>query len=130
MGQVSPCQEINIKAGFKPVISLGNQRKENQDSQGYSHISGRPQGILTEEVSLNEFEFIIKNYSPDRCVSVGWVSFRKAKGCQLDSQSGHTPGLWVWSPGWVCTRSTQRFFLTLMFLPLSFSLPFPLSKNK
>ena len=31
--------------------------------------------------------------SPDWCRSVGWVSSCRAKGCRLDSQSGHMPGL-------------------------------------
>ena len=49
------------------------------------------------------------------------------KGRRLDSQSGHMPGLWPgWSPVGVC--KTQP--ITSMFLSLSFSLTYPLSRNK
>ena len=61
------------------------------------------------------------------CGSVGWASSCKAKGYQLDSQSGHMPGLWVQS----LVGATDRcFFLISLFLSLFFSLPFLLSENK
>ena len=56
---------------------------------------------------------IKRNLSHDQCGSVGWALFCKAKGHQLDSWSGHMPGL-------------QSIDVSL----LSFSLPSPLSKNK
>ena len=30
--------------------------------------------------------------------SVDWASFPKEKAQGFDSQSGHTPGVWSWSP--------------------------------
>ena len=40
----------------------------------------------------------VKRYGPDWCVSVGWASSCKGKGCQLDSRSGYIPGLQVQFP--------------------------------
>ena len=49
----------------------------------------------------------------------------KAKGHEFDAPSGHMPGLQVQSQLGVGNRGNQ-----LIFLPLSFSLPSPFSKNK
>ena len=63
---------------------------------------------------------------PDRCGSVGWATFSKAKGCGFNSQSGNMPELQMKS----LARARKRGNHTLMFLSLSFSLPSLLSKNK
>ena len=63
---------------------------------------------------------------PGSYVSVDWVPAREPKGRQFYSQSGYMPGLQARSPLGGCVRGNH----TLMFLSLSFSLPFPLSKNK
>ena len=64
--------------------------------------------------------------SPGWCSSVGWTQACEEKGCKFDSQSGHMPGLWARSP----VGGHMRGNHTLMFLPLSFSFPSLLSKNK
>ena len=57
------------------------------------------------------------------------ASFLKAKSHKLDSWSGHMPRLQVWPPFWHLWEATDRwFFLLLVFLSLSFSIPFLLSK--
>ena len=63
-------------------------------------------------------------HSPDRCVSVDWVSSYKVKGPRLDSQSGHMLGLWVRSPVGVCARGSRLMFLFHMDVSL-FLPPFP-----
>ena len=69
--------------------------------------------------------------SPGWCGSVDWVPDCKPKGCRLDSQSGHMPGLQARSPlGGLREATDQRLSHTLMFLSLSFSLSSPLSLNK
>ena len=60
------------------------------------------------------------------CRSVDWAPACKPKGHWFDSQSGYMPGLRTRSPVGGAPRGNH----TLMFLFLSFSLPFPLSKNK
>ena len=60
-----------------------------------------------------------------------WASSRKPRGHQFDSLSGHMPGLLAGSPVEGVQRATNRCLsCTSTFLPLSFSLPSPLSKNK
>ena len=46
-----------------------------------------------------------------RCGSVDWVSSCKPKGCRFDSQSGHMPGLRVWSPVRTHTDVSLPLFL-------------------
>ena len=68
---------------------------------------------------------------PHRSAVVGWASSHKVQCRQFDSWSGHMPGLRVRSQSGCVQEATNRcFFLTSMFLSLSFSLPSPLSKNK
>ena len=57
---------------------------------------------------------------------VGASSY-KLKGCRFNSQSGHTPGLWVLSPAVVHTRQLINVSLTSTFLFLPPTIP-PLSK--
>ena len=64
---------------------------------------------------MSEIIAFIRDSSPDRCGSIGWVSLHKAKGCQLNSRSGYMPGLRVWS------LATDQYFSP------SFSLSLPLS---
>ena len=42
--------------------------------------------------------FKIIKASPGWCGSVDWAPDCEPKGCWFDSQSGHRPGLWAWSP--------------------------------
>lgn len=65
MVHVSLCWEINIKAGFKwyPWVTWRKERKAR--SLGYLHISG----ILIEEISPAEDEFIIKNNTQENSFS-------------------------------------------------------------
>ena len=51
-------------------------------------------------VNLTKYFAIIKKFKPcpDQCGSVVWASSHKAKGHQLDSQSGHMLWLQVWAP--------------------------------
>ena len=59
------------------------------------------------------------------------ASFHKSKGYGFDSQSGHMPRSWVQTPIRVHTRGDQLLFLSHIdvSLPLSLSLPSPLSKS-
>ena len=41
------------------------------------------------------FYFKYSAFRPDQCGSVGWASFHKVEGRQLDSQLGHMPRLQV-----------------------------------
>ena len=63
-----------------------------------------------------------------------WLSWLDAvpqsKELQVRSQSGHVPGLWVWSLVGVHARGNHLMSLTSMFLSLSLSPPFSFSKNK
>ena len=73
----------------------------------------------------------LKVNSPGWCGSVGWVLACKTKGGRFDFHSGHVPGLRARSPfGCVWEANDWCISRTLMFLSLSFSLLFPLSKNK
>ena len=56
--------------------------------------------VILMFVNLKIF-FEIKNFSPDQCGSVGWLSFHKVKGHWFDFQSGHTAGVWVQSCNWI-----------------------------
>ena len=75
----------------------------------------------------------IKNMvsSPVWCGSVDWMLACEPKSCHFYSQSGHMPGLWARSPVRGMREATDWCIpSTSMFLSLSFSLPFPLSKTK
>ena len=64
--------------------------------------------------------------SPDRCGSVDWVSYCKARGHQFNSLSGHMPGLWVQSLVGACMKDNQPMFLPCMDVaPPLFLPPFP-----
>ena len=84
---------------------------------------------------LNLYKAIIKNeafrkfqYCPDWCGSVGWVLHCKP---EVAGMMGHVPGLWARSPVRGMLEATDGCFShTLMFLSLSFSFPYPLSRNK
>ena len=64
-------------------------------------------------------------FSPSWCGSVNWVPVRVLKNRRFNSWSGHVPGLRARSPVGDIVRGNWS-----MFLPLSFSLLFTLSKNK
>ena len=74
--------------------------------------------------------------SPDWCGLVGCALFRKLKAHRFYSQSQHMPELRVRSlvvglQLWACERQQIRcFFLSLIFLSLSLSLPSTLSIKK
>ena len=63
---------------------------------------------------------------PGWCGSVDWVPACEPKGCQLDSHSGHLPGLWARSPGGGLRETTNYNVSLPLYLP-----PFPsLKMNK
>ena len=59
-------------------------------------------------------------FSPDWCVSLGWVPACELKGCRFNSGSGHMTGLWARSPFGSMQVATD--VPLPLFLP-----PFPLS---
>ena len=68
---------------------------------------------------------------PGRVAQLVGASSYTPKGCGLNPQSGHMPGLQARSPvGGVQEATDQCFSLTSMFLSLSFPLSSPLTKNK
>ena len=97
---------------------------------------GPPQ--VSESAATDEVKFM----SPQKChaiylynlpktewvaqASLTWLEPHKLKYHGFNSQSGHKPRLQVWSSVWVCIRSNQSLFLTLMFLSFFLSLPLSL----
>ena len=78
---------------------------------------------------------VVKNYtllkiienSPGSCGSVDWALACKPKGCQLDSQSGHMPGLQARSPVGGVWEATTHWCFSPSLPP---SLPLSLKINK
>ena len=102
-----------------PLGSVGHCQKQRASFSSFSFSSVYS---MKKELSWNG------RRGPDQCGPTGWVSFCKAQGRWVDSQSGHMPGLQVWSPVGCMQEATDCCFsLTLMFLFLSFSLPSPFS---
>ena len=83
--------------------------------------------ILIDDSSVNPVVQIKKQESfPDWCGSVGWTLSHTAKGCWLDSQSGHVPGLWTRSPVGTWEGGNQLIFLShINVSPPFFPPPFP-----
>ena len=76
-----------------------------------------------------KFKMKIKKFCPGWCGSVDGVTAREPKGHWFSSQSGHEPGLQAGSPvGGVHGNQSMYPLHTAVYL--SFSLPFPLSKEK
>lgn len=67
---VSPWREINIKAGSKLLILLGYLEKGKKSKILRVLPYLRPQGILIEEISPAEEEFIIKNNTQEKQFSI------------------------------------------------------------
>ena len=67
------------------------------------------------------------NYDPDWWGSVGSVPPHKVKGRQLDSWSGHVPGLWVQFPVGMNIYGSQSMSLSHIDVSLSLFLPVPFS---
>ena len=68
--------------------------------------------------------------NPEKCGSVGCVSFHNVKGLWFDSLSGALPALRVHLVG-AHTKGHRSMFLPHMAVPLPlFIPPFPPSKNK
>ena len=73
-----------------------------------------------------------KESSSDQGGSVGWEWSCTVKDHWFNSQSGHIPALWVWSPVGACMGGSQSMFLSHINVSLPFFLPafLCLSKKK
>ena len=99
-------------------------------SPSLNHLPKAPHWGLQFQNKTNQIK-IIMIISPDWCGSVSWVSSYKPKATGSISVRAH-----VWVVGqlliWGRVRGNGSMFLSHsdVYLPLSWSLPSPLSKNK
>ena len=94
-------------------------------------FSGYFLSSASSSITRNSIKSVkINKKCPDWCDSVGWVSSHKLKSYWFNFQSGHTPGLWAGSPVRGLFRGNWSIFLSHIGVFLSFSLPYPLPKNK
>ena len=115
----------NIPKSINGMYHINKMKDKNHmiiltDSEKASDKIQHPFVIKTlSQVGREGTYLIIIKACPGWCGLVDWVLDCELKGHQFDSQAGHMPGLQAKFP-----------VGGMLFLSLSFSLPFPLSENK